>query len=486
MERIAGGSFYVRDLAMELARQGHHPVVYCLRLGAISDQLITSGIAVTDSLDKISQPDIIHGNSPIESAAATLMFPLVPAIFVCHGWDSPDALAPKLPQILRYLAVSDISRDRLIYMDGIPEERIAIHQNAVDLTRFTRKLEVSPKPRSALVYSNNLSDENQLPKIREACRVAGIPLSVMGLASGNSSLDPERTLHEFDLVFGRGRCALEALASGCCVILCDELGLGEMITTENYQLFRLRNFGRRTLQLTFDVPSILAQIRRYDAENAIALSDHVRKTAGLFASTMDLVDIYREAIGEFEQRPCDDPAVCLRAAAHFLESIAPHSNTFYLAAQLEPLTAKLATAQNNLARVSEALVTGTLSRYEMRRIEISSPSIPPVVVASSYTRASLLVRNSTPRVLSSFGDHPVHLSYHWLNRNGRVAVFEGARSEISPPLGSGRKLMYEVAVTAPDTPGDYILRLTLVQEGIAWFDNAGRYCDIECQVIPSS
>lgn len=484
MERIAGGSLYVRDLAVELARQGHHPVVYCRRLGIISDQLIAAGVPVTDSLDKIAEPDVIHGNSPIESAAATLLFPQVPAIFVCHGWNSPDALAPNLPQILRYLAVSDISRDRLIYIDGIPEDRIAIHQNTVDLARFPRKAEIRLKPRNALVFSNNLSDENKLPKIREACEAEGTSLSIMGEASGSASIEPERTLHEFDLVFAKGRCALEALASGCSVIPCDELGLGEMINTENYELLRLRNFGRRTMRLTYDVPSIRAQIRCYDAADSALLTDHVRKTAGLVAATMNLVDTYRRVIREFEECPCDDPAVSLRAAAHFLESIAPHSNTFYLAERLEPFTQKLTTVEKQLSRFSEALVTGTLSRYQMRQVEISAPSIAPTITAGSSNRASLWVRNSSPRVLSSFGGNPVHLSYHWLDRNGRVVVFEGARTEMDPPLGAGRQLVYDIGVTAPDTPGDYILRLTLVQEGVAWFAQFGRYRDIECQVIP--
>jgi len=109
----AGGSLYVRDLALELFRQGHLPTVYCCRPGAISEQLTTAGIAVTGSVHKLGTPDIIHGNSPLETAAAILACPRTPAIFVCHGWDSPDALAPRFPRVFRYLAVSDISRDRL-------------------------------------------------------------------------------------------------------------------------------------------------------------------------------------------------------------------------------------------------------------------------------------------------------------------------------------------------------------------------------------
>src|SRR5579884_3714235 len=149
MARPAGAALYVRDFARALHKQGHHPVVYCSHPGEVGDQLISDGIVVTRSVESLQEPDIIHGNTPLETAAAMMQFPDSPAIYVCHGWDSPDALAPRLPRILRYLAVSEISRDRLLYWDGIPESRILIHQNPVDLERFQRRADAPPRLRRA-------------------------------------------------------------------------------------------------------------------------------------------------------------------------------------------------------------------------------------------------------------------------------------------------------------------------------------------------
>lgn len=469
----AGGSLYVRDFALELFRQGHHPTVYCCRPGAISDQLTAAGIAVSVSVDKLGSPDIIHGNTPVETAAAILAFPHTPAIFVCHGWDSPDALAPRFPRVYRYLAVSDISRDRLVYWDGIPESRIVVHQNPVDLLRFRRRADTPDRLRRALVFSNTITESERLPIVRQACDSAEIALDVVGRGVHNVVLDPEQMLRNYDLVFARGRCALEALASGCAVILCDQLGLGELITTENYEIFRLRNFGRRTFQLSFTADAIVSQIRRYDPEDARRVTDHVRECDGLFAATEVLTRIYREAMAEFAIAGKGDGAADLRAAAQFLDSFAPHANTFALATR---------ESERQLRELAQTLATPRLPRYEFRKIRLIEGGAPQLVRAGATVIGSLSVRNGTRHVLSSFGKYPLHLSCHWLHAKGGMAVYDGRRTAMFPPLLPGRTATYNVDVTAPDAPGEYVLRLTVVQETVAWLDDVGQFCDVPCRV----
>jgi hypothetical protein len=471
LEGPAGGSLYVRDFAIELFRQGHHPVVYCCRPGAISDQLTAAGIAVTDSVDKLGHPDIIHGNTPIETAAAVLALPNVPAVFVCHGWDSPDALAPLLPRILRYLAVSEISRDRLIHWDGVPESRVVMHQNPVDLERFARRPEAATQLRQALVFSNTLTENNQLPIVREACRQSGITLNAVGEGVQNVSLHPEHLLKNYDLVFARGRCALEALASGCAVILCDELGLGELITTENYDILRLRNFGRRTFQLPFTADAIRAQLGRYDPRDAQKLTTRVRERESLFAATEVLTGIYREVIRELAQQGGTCAEQERLAAARFLQAIAPHANTFDLARRK---------SEAKLRSLRETMSPPPLRRSELRRIRLSAGLASGVLTAGSRAAASLSVENATKHVLASLGPTPLFLSYHWLDERGKPVIYDGIRTELFPPLPPGRTFVYAVNVIAPDQPGEYRLRLSVVQEQVAWVDHP--VCEVRCRV----
>ena len=62
--------------------------------------------------------------------------------------------------------------------------------------------------------------------LRDACRESGITLDVIGLGSGRGCAAPETVLGDYDLVLAKGRAALEALAIGTAVIVCDAAGLG--------------------------------------------------------------------------------------------------------------------------------------------------------------------------------------------------------------------------------------------------------------------
>lgn len=69
------------------------------------------------------------------------------------------------------------------------------------------------------------------------------------------------------------------------------------------------------------------------------------------------------------------------------------------------------------------------------------------------------------------GQNPVRASYHWLTPNGEMLDFEGIRTELGPQKlepGSHREIL--IRVVAPSKPGRHQLKLTLLQEGIAWFD----------------
>ena len=77
----------------------------------------------------------------------------------------------------------------------------------------------------------------------------------------------------------------------------------------------------------------------------------------------------------------------------------------------------------------------------------------------------------------------VHLSYHWVNEAG-ADVIEGARQVLPCGLRPQEETATGLTVTAPGQPGRYRLRLSLVQEGVAWFDQrGGRPLELEFDVV---
>lgn len=255
MAERRGPAMYVRDLAWNLFRRGQQPVVYAPELGEVAGELRAATIPVTDDLRQITAaPDIIIGNAHPDIIAALLTFPGVPGIFVCHAWEEWHADPPKFPRLRRYIAIDETCRDWLVCQKGIPEERVRLIYQAVDFDRFLPRDPLPSRPERAVVFSNNIGETTGLGILREACRRSGIALDVMGeAASGGFTAKPEEKLGHYDLVFGTGRCALEAMAVGCSVILCDGGKLGGIVTSQNWPDLRRVNFGRRAIRHKLDI-----------------------------------------------------------------------------------------------------------------------------------------------------------------------------------------------------------------------------------------
>jgi hypothetical protein len=81
--------------------------------------------------------------------------------------------------------------------------------------------------------------------------------------------------------------------------------------------------------------------------------------------------------------------------------------------------------------------------------------------------------------------HPINLSYHWLKDSGEFVIFEGIRSNVPQKfIGPGQPVSVEMQVATPQNPGKYILVLTMVQEGICWFEDLGfEAARLEVEVI---
>jgi glycosyltransferase involved in cell wall biosynthesis len=317
--RRAGTELYVRDLALALLARGHTPVVYTTRMGDLARELRAATVPVVTDLDQLSYvPDIIHGHHHVETMAALLHFPNTPAIFVCHGWDGWDETPPMFPRILRYVAVDETCSDRLLCEHAVPEERIRVLLNFVDLERFRSRPTLPTRPRRALVFSNQASHSCYLPAVTDACARSGIAVDVAGQQSGQVSDAPELMLGRYDLVFAKARCALEAMAVGAAVLLCDASGAGPMVTTAELGRLRQLNFGIRTLRNEID-PEVLAQeIARYDALDAAEVSRQIRAVAGREQAVDEIIDIYKEAIAEFRRAPERNADAEARAVARYL------------------------------------------------------------------------------------------------------------------------------------------------------------------------
>ncbi|AYN94511.1 hypothetical protein EAW52_11405 [Pseudomonas sp. LTJR-52] len=96
------------------------------------------------------------------------------------------------------------------------------------------------------------------------------------------------------------------------------------------------------------------------------------------------------------------------------------------------------------------------------------------IVADSTVQLEVLINNQSGSDWKGEGIHPVNLSYHWLNKKGKPIVFDGIRTSLlGTCIRAGETKTQTITVKAPSNPGDYQLQVTMVQEGIQWFESAG-------------
>jgi len=299
----AGSEMFLHDVAVGLLRRGHNPVAYSMTLGPFAEDLRKKTIPVIDSLKSLQEaPDIIHGQHHLEAMTALLQFHETPAIYYCHGWLPWQERPPVFPAIHRYVAVDDLCKERLLTTPGITSDRISTLYNFVDLQRFQPRSPLPIQPKSALIFSNKASDNNYARLIRSACSRVGIhKVDLMGLDSGTATHDPETRLLEYDIVFAKGRAALEAMAVGCAVIVTESHGVGGLVTTENMAAMRRLNFGVRLMQRSSLTEAALVEaLAAYNAADAEQVSRWIRSEVDLEVYLDKLEAIYSDAITEAE------------------------------------------------------------------------------------------------------------------------------------------------------------------------------------------
>lgn len=353
----AGSELYVRDLALGLLERGHTPIAYSTQLGEVARELRAATIPVLDNLDGLATPpDLIHGHHHLETMTALWRFPGVPALFFCHGWVPWEEAPPLFPRILRYVAIDHACRDRLLFEHGLPEARVRVLPNFVDLARFKPRGPLPPRPARALVFNHYASEETHLAAVRASCAQAGIAVDVVGQSAGQVCARPEELLGQYDLVFASGRSAIEALAVGAAVVLCHVVGVGPIVTTAEFDRLRLLNFGLRTLREPVSLDAFARQLARYDPQDAALVTQRIRATAGRDETVAAIIDLYEEVLAEHRSDGQSDVQAEGRAAAAYLRWVSPRAKETY-------------SAQTIAERANLAKFGGELGETERSRLE---------------------------------------------------------------------------------------------------------------------
>jgi hypothetical protein len=314
--KYSGSEAVVELLADALRRAGHAPMIFAPTLGPQAARMRARGHVVVDRLAHLPlRPDVMHLQHITPAVMAMAAFPDVPAVFSCHS-ATVEVEAPRPhTQIRQFVAVDDLCRARCAERD-IPEDRLSVILNAVDLTRFVARPPLPPKPKAALMLTKTWEQQGL---VRAACARAGLALDELGPATLEMSDQIEKVLPRYDIVFATARMALEAAAVGCAVVVADGRGFAGLLRSENLKAWRRLNFGAGLLNAPMTSAALDAAIAAYDAVDTAKVSACLRAEVSADDYAAAYLALYTQAIAEGIPEDASQAA----ATAAWLEDLLP-------------------------------------------------------------------------------------------------------------------------------------------------------------------
>jgi hypothetical protein len=371
--RAAGTELAIRDLCREMRRRGHEVAAYSTQWGEIAQTLAAEGIPVLDDPGKAPwTPDLIHGHHEWETTAAAMRWHDRPVISFCRGieaWQEAPCLAPN---VVQWVAIDEPCRDRLIHQEGIPSSQVRLILNGIDFQRFTPRGPLPERPAAALLFSNYATPDRLLPEVVTACRDEGLQCEAIGSGVHRVVERPEEVLGNFDLVFAKGKAALEAIVSGCAVIVCDIKGLGPLVTADNFMTLRRESFGFPCMTSPLTPEAIRSRIAQWNPESSMRAQTLARETCGITTMFDAMESLYREVAATPIRT--DLPAWA-HFTATFLASVGSNAK---LGRELRELHRQTSTAEfptdaleasKEHSRVRDAFRKGQSARAELKALQ---------------------------------------------------------------------------------------------------------------------
>ncbi len=295
-----------------------------------------------------------------------------------------------------------------------------------------------------------------------------------GLACGNAYLDGEEYNFLQRVVQQLGiKTAIET-GAGETSILMKHLGV-DVLSMESQAgpwLDRARNEGCRCPLVHFDH-------ERAEFDPAV-----LRREVELFASgTFDLLLIDSPPGTRARSRVMDQiAAVAAPAFVMVHDALRDARNIFAiqqrygleLAAFLPSERGFVLLASRSAGRKGDpghllAFDAGITVRSPRVRLELSTTEVTELDEGTVGLTVS--VTNLGPETLSSRYANPIQLGYHWLTPRRDMLTWDGLRTPLPFDILPGGSAEFQAGVGKPPGTSDALLSLTLVQEGLDWFDS---------------
>jgi hypothetical protein len=413
-----GTEAVVYEIARDLQRRGHEVAAYSSSLGEVAELLSASSIAViSDPSACPFRPDIIHAQHHLDAMTALLAFPDTPAVYHLHGGVPWVERPPRHPRIVHYLATCEQVAGRTRLELGLSSNQVSALPNWVDLDRFRGGKIPSSTPTRALLFGGGLGSPEIVDRVMPAFATHHIKLETTADWTDQERRTPELALPGYDIVLASGRSALEAMASGCAVVIVNHQSCIGWARQDNFLAFQQQNFSPNRADPGYDASVMQGCLAAYDAQASLDASAMTRKHCALPQAMDQLAAVHERVVQAWSQRPVLDTQALLeeqdeerKASLVYLRQLATavrdvealHVSSRSAQKQLasaakerEKLTADLRRLEGKLARAAEVHQTiKHLRQHWLGRL------------ALSWSSQAQPERNGQPTPAASTADTP--------------------------------------------------------------------------------
>jgi hypothetical protein len=307
---LSGADTYLVTVAEQLQRLGHEVTIHALEQGEMTDRTREHGLHVAAGERELPETcEAVLVQDSVTAYRLAERYPDTPHVFVCHsdmfGIDTP----PQLPGVTAAVVVMSDRVRRHVESLGLVPEIVRLHQ-PIDVQRFSPNGPARERPRRVVAIGNYPADERR-SVLDAACRALGLELAMFG---GDEPTDePEVEMGRADIVVGKSRVVLEAMACGRAAYVFDFLGSDGWVTPERYPALEADAFLGRAGGEPVSAERLREELAAYDVRMGAANRDLVLAHHDAAAHTQELVALFRRLAGE--ERPAPPAGSPLRELA---------------------------------------------------------------------------------------------------------------------------------------------------------------------------
>jgi hypothetical protein len=278
-------------VAEHLQRLGHGVTVHAVEGGAMSELMESRGLRV--AIGEAALPegcDVALVQDAAMAYALADRWPETPQVFRApsslYDFQSP----PQLPGIAAAVVVCS---DRMArHVEALAGEREIVRlRHPIDTKRLSPPGEIRARPRRAVLLGNYASGRRR-ELLVEAWGDAGIECVTVG-AHGVAMPDPLSEIATADIVVGKSRAILDAMACGRAAYVLDFAGGDGWVTQERYPAMEADNFAGQATDWVLDRDRLVADLADYDRDmgqvnRELVLAHHDART-----HAYELVELFR-------------------------------------------------------------------------------------------------------------------------------------------------------------------------------------------------